>query len=65
MRYTLTKVTTTLKKWATVLALVGMAGTANISAGQADEADAKRLFKAMSDYLGSQKAISFDYDVSL
>ncbi|MBV8092937.1 MAG: DUF2092 domain-containing protein, partial [Acetobacteraceae bacterium] len=38
---------------------------AAISAGQADEADAKRLLKAMSDYLGSQNAISFDYDVSL
>src|SRR6516162_826458 len=64
MRYTPTKITTTVKKWATVLALVGMAGTANISAGQADETDAKRLLKAMSDYLGAQKAISFDYDVS-
>jgi len=31
----------------------------------ADEADAKRLLKAMSDYLGAQKAMSFDYDVYL
>ena len=52
-------------KWATVLAVVGMAGTANISAGRAGEADAKTLFKAMSDYLAAQKAISFDYDVNL
>src|SRR6516225_2201256 len=29
------------------------------------EADAKRLLKAMSDYLGAQKAVSFDYDVNL
>ena len=65
MRYTFTKLTTTVKKWATVLAVVGMAGTAVTSAGQADEADAKRLLKAMSDYLGSQKAVSFDYDVNL
>jgi len=32
---------------------------------RADEADAKRLLKAMSDYLGAQKAMSFDYDVNL
>ena len=55
----------TVRKWATVLAVVGMAGTAGISVGQADQADAKRLLKAMSDYLGAQKAISFDYDVNL
>jgi len=61
MQYAVTK----FKKWATVLAVVGMAGTAIVSAGQADEADAKRLLKAMSDYLGAQKAISFDYDVNL
>jgi hypothetical protein len=36
-----------------------------ISAGRADQADAKRLLKAMSDYLGAQKAMSFDYDVNL
>ena len=65
MQYTVTMVTPIVKKWATVLALVGMAGTAIVSAGQADEADAKRLLKAMSDYLGAQKAMSFDYDVNL
>jgi hypothetical protein len=54
-----------VEKWATVLAVVGMAGTANISASRADQADAKRLFKAVSDYLGAQRAISFDYDVNL
>jgi len=31
----------------------------------ADEADAKRLLKAMSDYLAAQKALSFEYDASL
>jgi hypothetical protein len=65
VQYTVRMVTPTIKKWATVLAMVGMAGTAIVPAGRADEADAKRLFKAMSDYLGAQKAISFDYDVSL
>jgi len=64
MQYAVTKVTT-VTKWATVLAMVGMAGTASISAGRADEAFAKSRFKAMSDYLGAQKAMSFDYDVNL
>ena len=32
---------------------------------KADEAAAKKLVKAMSDYVAAQKAISFDYDVSL
>ncbi len=32
---------------------------------QADEADAKRLLKAMSDYMAAQPAISFDFDSSL
>src|SRR6516225_2954573 len=59
------RIVRTVKKWATVLAVIGMAATANVSAGQADQADAKRLLKAMSDYLGAQKAISFDYDVNL
>jgi hypothetical protein len=48
-------VTPTIKKWATVLALVGMAGTAFVSAGRADDADAKRLLEAMSDYLGAHE----------
>jgi len=52
------------KAWVVILA-AALAGTAAISAGRADEADAKRLLKAMSDYLGAQKAISFDYDVNL
>ena len=40
-------------------------GLATPSGARADEADAKRLFKAMSDYLASQKAISFEYDSTL
>ena len=32
---------------------------------RADEADAKRLLKAMSDYLAAQKALSFEYDATL
>jgi hypothetical protein len=42
-----------------------MAAIPTISASHADEANAKSLLKAMSDYLAGQKAISFDYDSSL
>jgi len=38
---------------------------AQMPSAQADEANARNLFKAMSDYLASQKAISFDYDSTL
>lgn len=48
------------KAWVVFLAAALVA-----TAGQAGEADAKKLLKAMSDYLGSQKAISFDFDTNL
>jgi hypothetical protein len=35
------------------------------AAAHADEADAKRLLKSMSDYLAAQKAIAFDFDSNL
>lgn len=35
------------------------------TAAQAGEADARRLLKAMSDYLAAQKAIAFDFDSNL
>ena len=44
------------------LAVVAMVGTTTFSAARADEAQAKSLFKTMSDYLAAQKAISFSYD---
>ncbi len=31
----------------------------------ADEADAKRILKAMSDYMGAQKSLSFEFDATL
>jgi hypothetical protein len=65
MQYAFKKHARTAKKWAAVLAVVATAGTANISAGRADEANAKSLLKAMSDYLAAQKSISFDYDSNL
>ena len=42
------------KRWAFVLA-VAMTGAASISVARADEAQAKRLLRAMSDYLAAQK----------
>jgi hypothetical protein len=43
--------------------VIGVAAAVMMSfAARADEAHAKALFKAMSDYLGAQKAISLDYD---
>jgi hypothetical protein len=48
---------------AAVLAL--MLGMGTPSGARADEADAKSLFKTMSDYMAAQKAISFAYDANL
>jgi len=46
-----------------VLSLIILLGT---SAGaKADEADAKRILKAMSEYMAAQKAISFGFDATL
>jgi hypothetical protein len=48
---------------ALALSLTVMLGT-SVDA-RADEADAKKMLKAMSDYLAAQKAISFKYDATL
>jgi len=48
------------KTWVIILAAV-----LSETAAHASEADAKRLLKAMSDYLAAQKAISFDFDSNL
>jgi hypothetical protein len=48
---------------AVVMALIiGLGASAGASA---NEADAKRLLKAMSDYMAAQKAISFGFDATL
>jgi hypothetical protein len=48
---------------AVALSLIVLLGT---SAGvSADEADAKRILKAMSDYMGAQKSLSFGFDATL
>jgi hypothetical protein len=46
-------------------ALALIVGVGLPSAARADEADAKSLLKAMSDYMAAQKAISFGYDATL
>ena len=54
-----------LNTWLFILAVMAMVGTMTFSAARADEAQAKTLFKAMSDYLAAQKTISFAYDSTL
>jgi hypothetical protein len=46
------------------LVLALMAGMAASSAARADDAEAKKLMKAMSDYMAAQQAISFDFDAT-
>ena len=54
------------KRWGLILAVAAVTvATVCMSAARADEAHAKALFKAMSDYLAAQQAISFDYDSTL
>ena len=49
--------------FAVALSLIVLLGT---SAGvSADEADAKRILKAMSEYMGAQKSLSFEFDATL
>ena len=59
------KFTRSAKRWVFILAVAAMAATTSISAARADDAQAKTLFKAMSDYLAAQQAISFAIDSTL
>jgi hypothetical protein len=59
------KITSTVKTCVVGVAVVALAGLASPSGARADEAFAKSRFKAMSDYMGGQKAVSFDYDSNL
>ena len=43
-----------------VLALIGLLGS--VAGVKAEQADAKRIVKAMSDYMAGEKSISFGYD---
>ena len=60
-----TKLANNLKAWAIVLAVTAIAAPPSMSCAHADEAQAKTLFKRMSDYLAAQTAISLDYDSNL
>jgi hypothetical protein len=48
-----------------VLALCGLAGVTGTQSAAADNAGAKQMFKAMTDYLAGQQAFSFNYDATL
>lgn len=47
------------------LALGGLAGVAGVQPAVADEAEAKRMFKVMTDYMSGQQALSFSFDATL
>jgi len=53
------------KTWAKILAIGAATGMIMSATARADEAQARNLFKAMSDYLAAQKAISLEYDSNL
>jgi hypothetical protein len=65
MHYIAKKFTADARTWAAVLTVAGAAGLAGMSASRADEAQAKSLFKAMSDYMAAQKVISIEIDSTL
>jgi hypothetical protein len=52
-------------KMSAIVLAAAAAGAVSMSAGRADEAQARSLLKAMSDYLAAQKTISFEYDSNL
>ena len=55
------KFTRSTKAWVFILAVAGVACMTSVSAARADDVQAKTLFKAMSDYLAAQQAMSFAY----
>jgi len=54
-----------IRAWVPAAAFALALGMGMPSASLADEATARSLFKAMSDYMAAQTAISFDYDSTL
>jgi hypothetical protein len=64
MQSTIRKVMREAQAWAWLLALAMTAGAVGMSAARTDETNAKSAVKKMSDYMGAQKAISFDYDTN-
>ena len=59
------KFTKRAEAWVAACAVVAAAALAGMSTAFADEAQAKALLKAMSDYLAAQKSFSFDTDTTL
>jgi hypothetical protein len=51
------------RMFAVALSLIVLLGTAAVVS--ADEADAKRILKTMSDYMAAQKSLSFEFDATL
>jgi hypothetical protein len=49
-----------VRSGAVVVALSAAMALISLTSANADEAQAKNLFKAMSDYLAAQNAVSFD-----
>jgi hypothetical protein len=62
MHYAVLRLVGNVTTWAAVLAMTAMA---NLPVARADEAQAKALFKAMSDYLSAQQTLSYEYDTTL
>ena len=65
MQYAASRFTRSGAIRASVLAGLAMAGLGVPVIAHADEADARRLLKSMSDYLAGQNALSFDLDSTL
>jgi len=62
LHHTMITRATNPRTWGVALAMTVMA---SIPSARADEAQAKQLVKAMSDYMAAQQTISFDFDSSL
>jgi hypothetical protein len=54
-----------LVRWMSAVALSLMVLLGTVAGVGADEADAMRILKAMSDYMGAQKSLSFEFDAVL
>jgi hypothetical protein len=65
MNFVIEKPLRSLRSGTAVVALLAAMTLVSLPSANADEAQAKALFKAMSDYLAAQNAVSFDYDSSL
>jgi hypothetical protein len=65
MRHPRRRLSAIAKACTAIAALCVAAQLSSVSPARADVAQAKQIFKAMSDYLAGQSVISFDYDSSL